>query len=268
MATRFNTILVPLLIICLKSIMKKIQVLLLIICLLYAIGCNKASDSSPASSGSSGTGGSLAKFTISQGYLYVVDRFQLYTYNLSDPSNPSLVNTTFVDAHIETIFPYKDKLFIATTTGMDIYSITNANLPVKLGTALHLRSCDPIVANDSVAFVTLSTGTRSGPATEGLYVQDIRNILQPVLKKTLPMSAPYGLGLKDTVLYVCCRQNGLKVFNVTDAYNPILINTLLGETFMDVIPLSNLLICYVGNGISLYDISSPQLPQLIKKINN
>lgn len=248
--------------------MKKIQTFLLIVCLFYVVGCNKANNTSPISSGSAGTGGSLAKFTISQDHLYVVDRLQLYSYNLLDPLNPSLVNTTFVDSHIETIFPYKDKLFIATTTGMDIYSITNPNLPVKLGSASHLRSCDPIVANDSVAFVSLSTGTRCGPATEGLYIQDIKNILQPVLKKTLPMSAPYGLGLKDTVLYVCCRQYGLKVFNVTDAYNPILKNTLLGETFMDVIPLSNLLICYVGNGLSLYDISAPENPQLIKKISN
>ena len=248
--------------------MKKFQSYLFVILLLGVISCTKESVNSNSANSTSGTGGSLARFTIAQNRLYVVDRSNLFTYNLSDPANPLLVSTLFVGGNVETIFPYKDKLFIGSATGMYIYSISNANTPVKLGAALHVRSCDPVVANDSVAFVTLTSGSRCGPAADGLYIHDIKNILQPVLKKTLPMATPYGLGLKDTVLYVCCRQNGLKIFNVTDAYNPLLKNTLNGETFMDVIPISNLLICYVSRGIMLYDISSPQNPLLIKKIDN
>lgn len=246
--------------------MKIFQFLFGVILLLVA-GCTKEGVTNNNASSTSGTGGSLARFTIAQGRLYVVDNTNLYTYDLSNPSNPSLVNTLVIGGSVETIFPYKDKLFIGSANGMYIYSISNPNTPVKLGAALHVRSCDPVVANDSVAFVTL-TGGFCGPATDGLYIYDIKNILQPVLKKLLPTETPYGLALRDTVLYVCGRQKGLKVFNVTNAYNPVLKNTLTGETFMDVIPFSNLLICYVNTGILLYDISSPENPQLINKINN
>ena len=247
--------------------MKKFRFLFVVLVLLISACTKEGASDTNAAGMQSGTGGSLARFTIAQNRLYVVDNRNLFTYNLSDPAKPSLVNTLFINGNVETIFPYKDKLFIGSTTGMFIYSISNPDAPVKLGSAVHVRSCDPVVANDTVAFVTL-TGGWCGPATDGLYVHDIKDLLKPVLKKLLPIPTPYGLGLHDKVLYVCCRQNGLMVFNVSDPYNPVLKKTLTGENFMDVIPISNLLISYVSSGIQLYDISSPENPQLINKINN
>jgi hypothetical protein len=241
---------------------------LLAVIILLVYSCSKDSPTDTTNNSTAGIGGSLAKFTIAQNYLYVVDRSNLYSYNLSDPVNPVLTNSLFVEGRVETIFPYKDKLFIGSAGGMYIYSIINPGTPAKLGTALHVRSCDPVVANDTVAFVTLSGGSRCGPVTDGLYIHDIKNILQPVLKKTLPIPTPFGLGLKDTVLYVCCRQEGLKVFNIKNAYDPVLKKIIKSETYMDVIPYGNLLICYVSAGILLFDISSPENPQLLKKVNN
>jgi hypothetical protein len=246
--------------------MKRMQLLFVSI-ILFALSCTKDGVTDTTSSSTAGIGGSLARFTIAQNYLYVVDRSNLYTYKLSDPVDPVLTSTLFIGGNVETIFPYKDKLFIGSANGMYIYSIITAATPVKLGAALHVRSCDPVVANDSVAFVTL-TGGFCGPATDGLYVYDIKDLLKPVLKKLLPTETPYGLALQDTVIYVCGRQKGLKIFNVKNPYDPVLKNTLTGETYMDVIPYGNLLICYVSAGILLYDISSPEAPQLVKKVNN
>jgi hypothetical protein len=149
-----------------------------------------------------------------------------------------------------------------------IYSIDTPSVPSKISEARHARSCDPVVANDSVAFVTLKGNSNCGPAESGLYVHDIKNIFQPVLIKTVSLPNPEGLGLKGSTLYICCNNDGLKVFNVTQPANPVEIRTLTGAYFKDVIPYGNLLICYVSTGIMLYDITNPTNPAFLKLIAN
>ncbi len=217
---------------------------------------------------SSGKAGSLSKFTIVGNFLYAVDSRFLYAYDISNPANPVKTSTAAIDFNVETIYPFKNRLFIGTSTGMFIYSIDIPGAPTKLAEARHARSCDPVVANDSIAFVTLKGNTNCGPAVSGLYVHDIKNIFQPVLIKTLPIASPEGLGLEGSTLYICCNNDGLKVFNVADPTNPIEIKTITGAYFIDVIPYGNLLICYVSTGIRLYDISNPTTPVFIKLITN
>lgn len=58
-------------------------------------GCSKegASDMSMLSpGGNTGTGGSLAKFTISGQYLYTVQQNILNVYDISDPGTPAKLN--------------------------------------------------------------------------------------------------------------------------------------------------------------------------------
>ena len=149
---------------------------------------------------------------------------------------------------------------------MFIYSLANPENPVFLSEAIHVRSCDPVVANDSIAFVTLRGNTRCGPATDGLYIHNVKDILNPVLIKTVEMPTPHGLGLKDSLLYICQQQNGLSVYNVNQPDNPVLRNTITNDYFNDVIVYGDLLICYVQSGLKLYDISSPANPLLLSTI--
>lgn len=245
------------------------------IILLLAVGlfcaCSKeggSSDTNSLAGNSTGKAGSLSKFTIVDNYLYAVTNHFLYTYDISDASNPLLTNTSDVTFDIETIYPYNNNLFIGTRTGLYIYSLTSPNAPYKIGEASHARSCDPVVANDSIAFVTLKGSSSCGPAVSGLYVHDIKNILNPVLIKTLELPNPEGLGLQGSVLYVCCNDDGLKVMDVAHPANPVEIRTITGAYFKDVIPYGNLLICYISTGIMLYDITDPTNPQAVKLIAN
>ncbi len=234
----------------------------------FGWSCSKEGTTDSAASATSGVGGSLAKFTIVGNYLYAVDSYYLYAYDISNPVNPVKTSRTPINSGVETIYPFNNRLFIGTTTGMFIYSIDSASAPAKLGEARHVRSCDPVVANDSIAFVTLKGNARCGPAESGLYVNDIKNVLQPVLIKKLPIASPEGLGLNGSTLYICCNNDGLKVFNVANPASPVEIRTITGGYFKDVIPYGNLLICYVSTGISLYDISNPTNPVFIKLIAN
>jgi len=82
------------------------------------------------------------------------------------------------------------------------------------------------------------------------------------------LPSPEGLGLHNNYLYVTCNQDGIKVFNVTNPLNPLLVKTITGGNFRDVIPYGNMLIAYVTTGILLYDISNPINPTLLQTINN
>lgn len=245
----------------------KINLTILFIATLF-FACEKNADNrSAASANDSGKGGSLTRFTIAGDYLYAVDNHFLYTYYIKDATNPVVKGQSPLNFDMETIYNFKDKLFIGTRQGLYVYSITDPANPTKLGEAKHARSCDPVVANDTVAFVTLKGNSTCGPAQDGLYIHDVKNILEPVLKTTLLISTPEGLGLQDSVLYVCAGDNGLHVLNVKKPFEPVEIKELKDAVYHDVIPDGNLLICLVSTGILLYDISEPENPVLINEID-
>src|SRR5687767_8729580 len=209
---------------------------------LILVACNKDSSMGPDASSGTGKGGSLARFTIAGNYLYLADWSSLKVFDISNPQQPIQKPTVNVGFDIETIFPYKDKLFIGAMQGMYIYSITNPAAPTKLGAVQHLRSCDPVVANDSISYVTLRGDDPCGPAESGLYIYDIRNITTPVLKKVLPLSNPYGLALVDSMVFVCRGNNGLTAVNIKKPLNPGVIYTRTDGVYQDVIHYDNLLI--------------------------
>lgn len=242
---------------------------ILTIAIISLFSCSKdALNRSESSSGGAGTGGSLAKFTIVGNYLYVVETATLKTFDITNAANPILKNSLVIGSNIETIFPYKNNLFIGSQNGMFIYNIANGETPVYEGAASHVRSCDPVIANDSIAFVTLRAGSNCGSPTDGLYVYDIKNLTAPIFLNTYGLATPYGLGLNNDRLFVCGGANGLYVLNVANPNSPVLMQTITGNNYFDVIPYNNMLICYVNDGIVLYDISNTNSIQLIKKITN
>lgn len=245
--------------------MKKISFyIMLSVVLIAAVQCGKSS----SDSGTRGSGGSTARFAINGNYLYTVDKEYLKVFNISDVANPVLKNTVSVGFEIETIYPFKDKLFIGSTSVVHIFSIDNPESPEKLSTAISpevLRRCDPVVAKDTVAYATLRTNGDCGGIQSILAAYDIKDITKPVQKGTYPVSEPYGLGYADTALYVCDR-SGLFVFNIKNAYNPQLVEKFSDGWYMDVIPYNNTLICQVQDGLTLYDITDCMKPAFITKI--
>jgi hypothetical protein len=235
-----------------------------VICFVLFSCAKNASDVSS----SVGKGGSLTKFTIAGNYLYAVSAHYIYAIDISNPAAPVKASQSTFNVDIETIYPFKNRLFIGSRTGLYIYSIDDPANPKLIGEAKHGRSCDPVVASDSVSYSTLKGSKVCGPETSGLYVYDVRKIEQPELKKTIPINEPVGLGIADSALFVCAGSGGLKVYSITNPYNPLEKNTITGANYIDVIPDNNLLICWVADGIMLYDISNRFQPSLLNKITN
>jgi hypothetical protein len=212
-----------------------------------------------------GTGGSMARFTVVGAYLYTVDHQNLKVFSLADPSNPVFLRTVPIGFDIETIFPFRDRLFIGSKSAVYFFSIANPELPVKVSEAIEpsiIRRCDPVVAKDSVAFATLNVSGPCGGSQSVLVVYDIRNLEQPIKVEEQQLSQPYGLGYSDTTLYVCDYRYGLRIYNIRNAWSPTLKKTLLNGTYFDVFAYGNQLICWVETGMVIYDISKPEDPVL------
>ena len=252
--------------------MKTFYHLIAIVALSALISCTKESASANGAA-STGAGGSTARFTIAGNYLYVVDNLSLKAFDISTNNSPVYKSKTDIGINIETIFPYQDKLFIGSSSSMYIYSLTNPSKPERLARAEYTirMSCDPVVARDSVAYATLRSTGRCGGGQSSLVVYNIKNISSPQLVNTNWLIAPYGLGIKNNSLYVCDGGYGLRVFNITNAYNPVEVSVIRvnNTTFYDLIPYGNVLIAQVNDGFILYDIGkNPMQPAFLSRILN
>jgi hypothetical protein len=172
----------------------------------------KSSGAKPA-----GVGGSMARFTLYSDYLYTISQAQVKVFNVKKVDNPVLSNSINVAWDIETLFPYTDKLFIGSTTGMYIFDLVNPTNPTLLSNFTHGRACDPVVVEGNRAYVTLRDGTPCNNGINQLLIVDISNLRSPQLLKSYQMKNPRGLSVMDSTLYLC--DDGFKIFDVTEWSN-------------------------------------------------
>lgn len=229
-------------------------------------GGDVAANQKGGSGNITGKGGSMARFTINNNYLYAVDRSDLQVFDIQTANDPKIFYKINIGWNIETIYPFKDKLFIGSMTGMFIYDASNPLSLNLLGQFQHARACDPVVADDNYAYVTLRTGTACGGVSNQLDVIDIRDLMNPKLVKSYPMQEPFGLGLDEDVLFVCDGKAGLKVFNSSNPENLKLIDWKSDMITYDVIPLGYSLLMVGTDGLYQYDYSEPENLKLLSKI--
>lgn len=237
---------------------------LLLLGLLICSSCAQDSNAVPQNSGS-GTGGSLARFTIVGDYLYTLSVSNLHVFNISNPAEPSEQETVNVGSGVETIFPFGNWLFMGTQNGMLIYSIGSNGVPEYVSSYAHVRSCDPVVTDGEFAYVTLRVSgcrTAAEDAIDVLDVIDLENIESPRIIASKEMNSPRGLGLDGDVLFVCDGTSGLEVFDVSDPSNPQTITKVADIIAFDVIPLNGNLLVLGPDNIYQYDYT--QLPELVK----
>jgi len=186
--------------------------------------------------------------------------------DVSNSDKPFEVGALPVGFGIETIFPYKDYLFIGSQTGMFIYDNSNPNRPKRKGEFNHMRSCDPVVVKDTLAFVTLRGGTRCGGFTNQLDIINIKDIDQPHLIATVPMTSPYGLGVDGNKLFVCDGDEGLKIYDTEDPKELFRIAQYKDINAYDVIPRKGVLVMIGSDGLYQYDYTVKGKPALLSKI--
>jgi hypothetical protein len=216
----------------------------------------------------SGQGGSMARFTLMNNYLYTVSTRELFAFDVSDPQDPKFINKSVVDfGNIETIYPFKNKLFLGSTTGMFIYDVSNPATPVKQSQFSHVRSCDPVIADNNNAWVTLRTGSSCGGSVNELDVLDIADVTKPTLLKTYSISNPFGLSKDENVLFICDGKQGVKVYDASDVYDLKLIKQISGLEPYDVIAWNNRALVTAKDGLYQFDYTDVNNIRLLSKIS-
>lgn len=213
-----------------------------------------------------GQGGSMARFTLYDNYLYTVSESDLTVFNISNPAFPDSTAKINLGWGIETIFPYQDKLFIGSNTGMYIYDNSKPEKPERMAIFNHARACDPVVVQGDRAYVTLRTGT-CGTAPNQLQIININNLHAPYLIRSYAMESPHGLSVYEKTLSICEGSYGLKSFDITNEADIRQLQHIKGHHAFDVIQLSSRILLVIGDdGFYQYDNSNPSDLQLLSKI--
>ena len=195
-----------------------------------------------------GKGGSTSRFSIIDGFLYVVESSKITVSQneeiLADAENttqsriltfaisaatPQLIDEILVEDVIETVFPYQlnseKMLLIGAQNAMYIYPLdAQGKINIASRSQLtHARSCDPVVAYGNYAYVTLRASFEGGcvAGENSLQVMDISDIHLPVKISTQSLYGPKGLSVSEDGrwLFVCDEQR-LVQFSLANPEQP------------------------------------------------
>jgi len=207
-----------------------------------------------AKSGSNtGITGSMARFSIYKNYLFTVLNNYMGVFDLSQRTPVVVADSIYVGWDVETIFSYKDYMFLGTPRGMLIYNVTNPVKPAYLSSFQHFYGCDPVVVENDKAFVTVRSGNMCGQNSNELIIVDVSNVKAPKQLASYAMTSPKGLGIDNGTLFLC--DDGLKVYDASDPM--VMMGKQLahykGMDGYDVIPYDKTLMMIAGDGIYQYD---------------
>ena len=235
------------------------SILISALVLLTCSSDNTSTNDSATLNESSGQSGSLARFAIYLDYLFVVDDTNLNVFSIADRENPVQVNTVQIGWNIETLFNYKNYLYMGSRNGMYIYNIDNPETPTYVSDVQHFTACDPVVANDTHAFVTLHTNIGCGTDINVLEIYDVTEVTNPILISSRNLTQPIGLGLYGNYLFVCDEE--VKVFDVSDPENSSLVTSVDVNAF-DVIINQGRLILIGENGLYQYSLDQSNIANI------
>jgi len=223
---------------------------------------------SSSSTKSTGVNGSMSRFALYDDKLYAVLRNQLSIFDLSTEQPAKLGESMYVWRDVETIFSYKDNLFMGTPTGMLIFSVKDPVKPEYQSSISHAYGCDPVVVDNDLAYVTIHAGNNCGQTNNELIVVDVKDVKNPKQLVTFAMTSPKGLGVDAGKLFLC--DDGLKVFQITDDPQKLIANQLKhikGMDGYDLIPTNNTLMMVAADGLYQYDYSNIADIRLLSKIS-
>jgi hypothetical protein len=224
-------------------------------------GCQYGSDMGSDFSSGEGTGGSMARFTITANHLYVVDQTSLKVFSLNNAQKPEFLVTRNIGFGIETIFPINQNLFLGTSTGMYIYDIKTPENPQKVSFYQHVYSCDPVVSDGKYAYVTLSSANqRCWRATNELQIIDLQNLQSPTLVSQYTMTQPRGLAIRNDTLWVC--DQGLKIYDTRNKQQIKLLYHFKNIQAYDIILKNKLALVSGETGFVQYTLSNDSIKKL------
>lgn len=232
--------------------------------LLLLFACDEGSDLQFGDGdGIAGIGGSTATFTISGDYLYTITSDYLKIVNVSDADHPVEVYNQLTFSGLETIFSLGEYLFLGSETAVYIFNISDPEKPAYTALYQHSTGCDPVIANDEYAYITIRNGqTCSGSSLDQLLVLDISDLHNIVATEVIELTNPYGLTFYQGALYVGEGDSGTRRFDLSDPAHPVMDTLYAAIPANDLIGLSQQMIITSSLGVSQYILKNDSLQLL------
>lgn len=247
--------------------------------LLLIGGCGEGGGGGLAGSGVSG---STSRFAIVGEHLYVLNQFKsvndddqdddqdrffsprltdsLDTFSLENRETPAMVDRMVINrATPETLHAVGENLFVGTSSGMQIVSLSDPAKPTTLSFTGHFTARDPVVVSGTTAYVTLRTGEATvssafNRSSNELQIYDVQNLENPVQLSTFAMTAPWGLGVRHGRAYICDGSSGLRVLTVADPLKVQPVAAVETDICFDLIVTESLLVSTGLGGVTQYRI--------------
>ncbi|MBP1637509.1 MAG: repeat-containing protein [Bacteroidetes bacterium] len=213
-----------------------------------------------------GVTGSMARFSVYKSYLYTVLNNYMNVFDLQQGAPKVIADSIPVGWNVETIFSYKNNMFLGTPRGMLIFSVSNPEKPEYVSSLSHFYGCDPVVVENDIAYVTVRSGNNCGQNSNELIVVDVSDVKHPKQLVSYSMTNPRGLGIDNGTLFLC--DDGLQVY---DANPMTMMDKKLaqykGMNGYDVIPYDKTLMMIADDGIYQYDYTDLKNIKLLSKIS-
>lgn len=223
---------------------------------------------STSNTSSTSINGSMSRFTIYNDHLYSVINNYMNIFDLSSEKPIKSGADFYIGSNVETIFSYKDNMFMGTPTGMLIYSVADPLKPVYQSCISHAYACDPVVVDNDLAYITIHSGSVCDYSAKenALIIVDVKDVKNPKQLVSYSMTNPKGLGIDSGKLFLC--DDGLKIFNIVD---PQLLMSNQIAHFMDMsgydlIAQSNVVMMIAEDGIYQYDYSDLNNIKFLSKL--
>lgn len=202
--------------------------------------------------------GSLSRFTIEGDQLYAVDDFKLNTFDISSTSEIDVLGQQIVEAGLETIFYVDSALYIGGQFGMHIYDLSNPLEPAYASSLQHVDSCDPVIVDNEIAYVTLSSSSTCGGDVNDLVSVDVSDIYAPATINVMNMSNPKGLAIQGNNLFICEQAQGVRIYDkdVLVDYISDQVGKIEDIFANDIILLpGNIAVVLTETGVAKFDVS-------------
>lgn len=198
--------------------MRYVKIYFLIFIFAAIVSCESDMSNDTFSESQTGQGGSMTRFAISGNHMYIVDNSSVKVYTIGEGKFEAGEEVS-VGFGMETIFCKGEYLYLGARDAMYIYTIANPEHPTFVFRYQHIVSCDPVVVQGNRAYVTLRSGNSCNRGSNSLEILDISNPYEPKLIQNYPMESPHGLGVENSLLFLCEGEHGLKVYDLTNEHD-------------------------------------------------
>lgn len=203
-------------------------------------------------------GDDLRALALQDRWLYVSGLGNSYVFDVSNPTLPALVSTSWK-------FAWQNRLL---ASGHLLYGL-------GLGGGVSVTDIGDPARPQTAAMIELSgwpqglalAGSRGYLARNGLETLDWTDPLAPIPVSVFPTrTSPFAVAVAGNRAFLASGEEGLQIFDVRQPANPIRIGAYRGAAqVLDVTLAGDLAILATGEGVEVVDVSQPGYPLCLSR---